>query len=164
MVITNDENTAQAIRKFAGIGYKHLTAEAGRTSLGISQVQDPNYERFDTIGLNYRMSEVCAAVGLAQFERVDQLVARRQECASFFAEAVDGCDWLVPQKTPAGYENVYYTYALKFYGNKKHGLSWKDFYNKYKAMGGDGFYGACNLPDIWNHVHSGWDQRQYPGS
>jgi len=146
MIVTNDEITAQTMRKFAGIGYKHMKADAGRTSLGISTAQDPNYERFDTVGLNYRMPEVCAAVGLAQFERVDQLVARRQECAKFFNEAIDDCDWMVPQKVPHDYENTYYTYALKYYGDQKHGLSWKDFYNKYKEMGGDGFYGACKNP------------------
>ena len=51
-----------------------MTASAGRTSLALSDVQDPDYERFDTIGLNYRMSEVSAAVGLAQFERASDIV------------------------------------------------------------------------------------------
>ena len=51
-------------RKFAGIGYKHLTADAGRTHLAIG-VQDPSYKRFDLIGLNYRMNDISAAVGMA---------------------------------------------------------------------------------------------------
>ena len=146
MIITNDASLAQRARKFAGIGYKHMTAEAGRTSLAIPQVQDPNYERFDTIGLNYRMPEVCAAVGLGQLERIHQLIERRKSCATFFKDAVKGCSWLIPQTVPKNYENTFYTYSLRFYGDQKFGLTWKDVYNKYLEMGGDGFYGACKVP------------------
>ena len=58
MIVSNDEIMAEKARKFAGIGYKHLTAIAGRTSLAIDAVQDPNYERFGALGLNYRMTEM----------------------------------------------------------------------------------------------------------
>jgi len=146
MIATNDKNLAQKARKFAGIGYKHLTAAAGRTSLSISEVQDPNYERFDSIGFNYRMTEVSAAIGLAQLERINTLVSRRQTVARMFDEAIEGCDWIVKQKVPQGYVHSYYTYAVRYYGDEKIGLSWKEFYNKYKEMDGDGFYGACKIP------------------
>ena len=82
MIVSSDPALATRARKFAGIGYKHMTATAGRTHLALSTVQDPSYERFDTIGLNYRMNAVSAAIGLAQLERVDQIVARRQACAA----------------------------------------------------------------------------------
>jgi perosamine synthetase len=146
MIVSNDENMAQKIRKFAGIGYKHMTAETGRTSLAMSTVQDPDYERFDTLGLNYRMTEVSAAIGLAQFERIESMVSRRQAVAKIFDEAVGDCDWMVCQKVPEGYVHAHYTYTVKYYGEEKHGVSWKQFYNQYKEMGGDGFYGACKVP------------------
>ncbi len=146
MIVSNDEILAQRARKFAGIGYKHMTAVAGRTSLAMSDVQDPAYERFDTIGLNYRMTEVSAAIGLAQLERVHSIVSRRQAIAKMFDEAVNGCDWIVKQKTPNEYIHSYYTYAVKYLGNDKIGISWKNFYNRYIEMGADGFYGACKVP------------------
>jgi perosamine synthetase len=146
MIVSNDEQLAQRIRKFAGIGYKHMTARAGRTSLALSEVQSPEYERFDTIGLNYRMSEISAAVGLAQFERISELITRRQRIAEIYDRVVEGCDWVVKQKTPEGYEHSYYTYSIKYLGEDKFGVTWKDFYNKYLEMGGDGFYGACKVP------------------
>ncbi len=146
MIVTNNDNLAQKARKFAGIGYKHLTGTAGRSSFSPSVFQDPNYERFDSIGINYRMTEVCAAIGLAQLERINFLISRRQSVANLFTEAISGFDWMIPQMVPDGYTNSYYNFAVRYYGDKAIGVSWKDFYNQYREMGGDGFYGACKVP------------------
>ena len=146
MLLTDNEEYATRARKFGGIGYKHMTASAGRTSLALSDVQDPDYERFDTIGLNYRMSEVSAAVGLAQFERIGDIVDRRIAVAKTFDEAVKGCEWIVPQYTPEGYKHSHYTYSFEYKGLEMIGVSWKEFYNMYVGMGGDGFYSACVVP------------------
>jgi len=146
MVISNDPELATRARKFGGIGYKHMTAKAGRTHLAMSTVQDPTYERFDTIGLNYRMNEVSAAVGLAQLEGIHKKVSLRQACAKLFTDAVKNCPWIVPQVTPDGFENSCYTFAFAYHGNEQRGVSWKEFYNRYIEAGGDGFYGACMIP------------------
>jgi perosamine synthetase len=146
MLLTDNEEYAIRARKFGGIGYKHMTATAGRTSLALSDVQDPDYERFDTIGLNYRMSEVSAAVGLAQFERINGIVERRIAVAKMFDEAIQGCDWIVPQYIPEEYKHSYYTYSFEYRGLEILGISWKDFYKMYTEMGGDGFYSACVVP------------------
>lgn len=146
MIVTNNEEFAVRARKFAGLGYKHMTATAGRTSLALSAVQDPSYERFDTIGLNYRMNEISAAVGLGQLERIDEIIDRRKKCAEFFRLSISNCDFLKEQYIPDGYEHSHYTFTVKYLGEKATGLSWKDFYNKYIEMGGDGFYGACKVP------------------
>ena len=146
MLLTDNEEFAIKARKFGGIGYKHMTASAGRTSLALSDVQNPDYERFDTIGLNYRMSEVSAAVGLAQFERIDFIVERRIAVANIFSKAVNGCDWIVPQFTPKNYKHSHYTFSFEYKGKEHLGISWKEFYNMYVEMGGDGFYSACVVP------------------
>jgi perosamine synthetase len=146
MVLTDNEVLARRARKFGGIGYKHMTAAAGRTSLALSDVQDPDYKRFDTIGLNYRMSEASAAIGLAQFERIDDIVERRRSVAKMFDDAVKGCEWILPQETPVDYKHSHYTYSFEYKGNEILGISWKQFYEQYLAMGGDGFYSACVVP------------------
>ena len=146
MIVTNDERLATRARKFAGLGYKHMTATAGRTSLAMSTVQDPDYERFDTVGLNYRMNEISAAVGLAQLERLDEIVNKRKQCADLFKEAVGGCKFLEIQKIPQCCVHSHYTFTVKYKGQKATGLTWKDFYHRYIEMGGDGFYGACKVP------------------
>ena len=146
MVVTSDPELATRTRKFAGLGYKHMTATAGRTNLALSTVQDPAYERFDTIGLNYRMNAISAAVGLAQLERVDHIVARRQACGRMFLNAIAGCGWIVPQTVMADIEHTFYTFAVDYRGETERGVKWKEFYNRYKAMGGDGFYGCVVTP------------------
>ena len=146
MIVTSDATLATRARKFAGIGYKHMTATAGRTHLALSTVQDPAYERFDTIGLNYRMNAISAAVGLAQLERVDHIVARRQACGRLYLEAVEGCKWMVPQTVSADTEHTFYTFAVDYRGEAERGVKWKEFYNRYLEMGGDGFYGCVVTP------------------
>ena len=146
MIVSNDAELARQARKFAGIGYRHLTADAGRTHLAIDVVQDPAYKRFDVIGLNYRMNDISAAVGIGQLERVDEIVQRRKDVGQLFLERTAGYDWFIPQRTPEGYEHAYYTFSADYHGEQAHGTSWKEFYNEYKAIGGDGFYGAVAIP------------------
>ena len=122
MIVCDDEEMATRARKFAGIGYKHMAASGGATHLATATVQDPAYERFDTIGLNYRMSRVQAAVGLAQFERVDQIVARRRAVAELFHEAIERCAWMRPQHVPEHSLHTYYTFAVDYLGAAVHGV------------------------------------------
>lgn len=146
IMCTDDEQLAVRMRKFAGIGYRTLSAVSGGTSLAKPEFQNPDFERFDSIGLNYRMSEISAAVLLGQLERIDELVARRKECGRLFNEAVAGCDWIVPQKVPAGLEHSYYTVAMVYHGAARFNVPWKRFYERYVELGGDGFYAELQCP------------------
>ena len=145
MAVTNDEELATSIRKFGGLGYKTLEPAAGMRSLLPREFQNPNYKRHDALGLNYRMPEICAAIGLAQLERVTSLVRRRQEVAQYFLEGVEGCDWVIPQKVPEDYTNTYWTFTVKYEGMDFYGVSWEKFYQMYRENGGDGFYGGLSL-------------------
>ena len=146
MIVTSNETLAIKIRKFAGIGYKNLTATAGRTSLASSEFQNPKYERHDVLGLNYRMNVVTAAVGLAQLERIEHLVQRRICIGEMFNKVVEGCSWLEPQGKLDKANHTYYTYGVKYDGELIKNISWEEFYEKYKNLGGNGFYAAWVNP------------------
>jgi len=137
MIVSNDAILATSARKFAGIGYKHMTAEAGRTSLSASTYQRPDYERFDTIGLNYRMSEIQAEVGLAKLVDVELVIERRQKIGYMWQHAFG------EQCQPHYYDadNVFYSAAKPYDGD-----DWVGFYDKFVEMGGDGFYAMPQLP------------------
>ncbi len=146
MVITDDEQLAERIRKFAGIGYKNLTAAGGQIKLNEDVFQDPDYKRHDCVGWNYRLTEICAAVGVAQMERVEEIVKMHRDIAQLYAEAIAGCDWLIPQAVPEGCTHSYWCYAVRYEGLAAKGVPWKAFYQKYKELGGDGFYAAWSVP------------------
>ena len=135
-VLTADPMVYERAIRFHDLG---LMRPVHQQALGKTAM--PNF-----LGVNYRMPEICAAVGLAQFERVHELVARRQEIARMYRKAIDGCAWMAPQSVPDGYEHTYYTYAVQYLGEEKFGLPWKRFWQRYRDLGGDGFYGACRPP------------------
>ena len=51
-------------------------------------IQNPDYSRHVSMGWNYRMPELCAAVALAQVENIDTLVEQRCKVAKLFNNAV----------------------------------------------------------------------------
>lgn len=144
IVTTNDELLALKCRKHGSLGYAAMKSTDGRIKIDKDMFQDPDYKRHDSLGWNYRMPEVAAAVGLAQLEKLDFFVNLRQGIAALYAQAIDDCDWLTPQYVPEGYTNTYYTYAVKFEGQKI-GVSWQDFRRKYMEYGGEGIYAAWSV-------------------
>ncbi len=46
----------------------------------------------DRLGFNYRLSDVNAAIGIAQLERLEELLAGRARVAALYAEALDGIE------------------------------------------------------------------------
>ena len=152
MIVTNDKELATKARKFAGIGYRHLSASAGKTHLASSTVQDPTYRRFDTLGYNYRMNPITASVLMGQLDRIDEIVNKRKYIGKMFLDATSGYDWFIPQYTPSNCEHSYYTFSVDYYENEIK-FKWKEFYNKYIEMGGDGFYSSPVMPYIEPSLH-----------
>ena len=60
----------------------------------------------DYIGWNYRLPELCAAVGLAQLERLDEFVAYRTKWAMEYEKLIKQVPWLVPQFVPSGMDRL----------------------------------------------------------
>ncbi len=146
ILVTNSESLAEIARKIGGHGFKNLKAEEGRTRLNQEIFQNPDYLRHDVLGWNYRLSEFGSAVALAQLERLEQLVDLRIKSASLFIEAMRECDYLIPQLTPEGYTNSYYTLGVRYEGEERIGVSWKEFRAEYVKQGGDGIYSAWMVP------------------
>ena len=62
----------------------------------------------------YRLPEVAAVVSLAQVEKLDWFVEKRERVAGFYKEVIADCDWFQPQKTSPENCNAYYTFAYGF--------------------------------------------------
>jgi len=143
MVTTNDAELADRVRRFNSLGYAAVKAGAGKGKITRETIQDPVYLRHASLGWNYRMPELCAAVALAQTERLPELVQARIHAANAYAQALQGCKWLVPQHVPEGFVHSYWTYAVAL--NCGDAFTWYDFRRKYREMGGDGIYAAWQL-------------------
>ena len=141
MVTTDNEEYGTIIRKHGGLGYKTLEAGQSLRQLLPKDFQNPHYKRHDTVGYNYRMNELTAAVGLGQLERVEFLVERRKKIARMYDEVFENCDYIIPQKVLQGHVNTYWTYTVKYEGD-----DWFGLYNSVKENGGDGFYGGLSIP------------------
>ena len=142
IVVTNNEKYAISMRKFGSLGYAAMKSGDGRIRINKNVFQDPSYKRHDTLGLNYRMPEVAAALGLAQTERLKHFLDLRIKIADMYLEAVSGCNFITPQKTPDGYLNTYWCFTVKF---EHKDVSWKEFRDKFLSFGGDGIYAAWTL-------------------
>ena len=144
MVTTNNKILAERVRKFGGLGFKTLKAKMGMTSLLPSIFQNPNFKRHDSLGLNYRMNQITAAVVLGQLEKVNILVNKRIKVAKYFLSSIKNCKWLEPQKVDKNYKHTYWTITLLFHEDKIN-ISWNKFYDLYKKKIGDGFYGGLSV-------------------
>jgi len=144
MVTTNDEDLATAVRRMNSLGYAAVGAAAGKGKIIRETIQDPLYERHSSVGYNYRMSELCAAVALAQLERLEELVALRSLSARILGDALtkSALQWLRPQAIPEGVEHSWWSYVLKL---DRPDVNWYDFRDRFRAAGGDGIYAAWRL-------------------
>jgi len=141
IVVTDDEDLATRMRQFGGVGFKNIDASTGKVRIDRNKFQDPNYERHNMLAYNYRMPELCAAVGLAQCERMEEFVNLRIKITEGYLDIIKNSELFVPQHVQEGYKNTYWTFAARFMG-QSHGIKWHEFRKKYMEFGGDGIYAA----------------------
>lgn len=70
-------------------------------------------EAYPEVGYNFRMSDIQAAVGLAQLDKLDSLVARRRECAARYGELLAPESRVVAPFIPAGTEPNFQSYLIR---------------------------------------------------
>jgi dTDP-4-amino-4,6-dideoxygalactose transaminase len=95
MFTTDDEDLARRA--------KHLSTQA--------RTPDRGYLH-DEIGFNYRLTNIAAALGVAQLERLDGFVAAKREIAMRYNEAFAGTAIQTPPALP-GQESTYWLYSIQ---------------------------------------------------
>ena len=71
-------------------------AAALRSERNQGRAPDMGWVDHDRLGFNYRLSELQAALGVAQLERLDQMLADRAAAASLYAERLTALDYGAP--------------------------------------------------------------------
>jgi len=68
--------------------------------------------KHERVGYNYRLSNLQAAVGLAQFERIDQFIKRRRRNARIYNEIFSKTDKIQTPPEEKWAKNVYWMYSI----------------------------------------------------
>jgi len=95
MVVTDDDSLANKVRQLKGQG------------------MDLNRRYwFSMIGYNYRMTNVAAAIGLAQLEKADWHIQRRREIAFWYYERLRGIQGLILPVEKEWAKSVYWMFSV----------------------------------------------------
>jgi perosamine synthetase len=95
MVVTNDDELAERLallRSHGGV------RREGRFT-------------FEAAGYNYRLSDVQAAIGIAQMRRLDEMLAARRHLAAALRDALGGVPGIEPPAVPAWDGHVYQAFV-----------------------------------------------------
>jgi len=97
MTITNREDLAERMTRFRDKGW----------------VRKPGSRHYVLLGLNYRMTELQGAVGLAQIKKVRDVVERRMRLGHYLTEMISDIEGITPAPVTEGSEHGYWLYALR---------------------------------------------------
>jgi perosamine synthetase len=71
------------------------------------------FESYPTVGYNYRMTDIQAAIGIEQLAKLDRLLARRREIARRYDEAFRALAGVQLPARPAYAEHAFQSYAIR---------------------------------------------------
>jgi perosamine synthetase len=95
MVVTNDDALAERLRLLRGQG------------------MDPQRRYWHPlVGFNYRMTNIAAALGVAQMERFDQLLQARKQIAAWYNERLGNSPFLELPGEASGVSSAFWMYSL----------------------------------------------------
>lgn len=94
MVTTDDDEVARVAR---------VVADQGQSGTYV----------YDRPGFNFRLSELHAALGVAQMSRLAEFVAARRKHAAFLRAALSGIEGLVLPEQPDGRVHVYHQFTVR---------------------------------------------------
>jgi len=93
-VITNNDDYAQRLDHFSDHGHDHIGSDRGA-------------EEHPYLGYNFRISELNAAVGLAQFRRIDEFLALQKKHYTIIRQELEQLSSVTFRTVPEGGEESY---------------------------------------------------------
>ncbi len=106
MITTNSPVYAEKLRILRQHGMSASVAERHGSNRVI-------FEDYPFVGYNYRMTDLQAALGIAQMKKLDDLVGRRRHLGRRYDATLAGHAWLRPPTIPSYAEPTYQSYAVR---------------------------------------------------
>ncbi len=100
MVTTNNSELASRLRRFRSHGIVRKP-EHGEW-----------YYEVEDLGYHYRMSDIQAALGLSQMQKIDAFIARRNELAAQYRQMFSGVSVDLPPPAQEGFLHGYHLFAV----------------------------------------------------
>lgn len=105
IALTNNSKLADRMARIRSHGVTRNPAEMRNTN-----PHPWEYEQVE-LGLNYRMTEIQAALGLSQLNRLEEFVTRRRQLAQQYDEQLSELPLTLPQINPTG-ESAWHLYPV----------------------------------------------------
>ncbi|WP_440946619.1 DegT/DnrJ/EryC1/StrS family aminotransferase [Methanosarcina sp. T3] len=99
MVVTNDRRFAEKVRYLSVFGM-----ETAHERESADKITIPS---FSGVGYNYKMSDISAAVGVAQMKKIEQIIKRKRDLAKYYDEKLKDIDGI---SSPWVHEDVTHVY------------------------------------------------------
>lgn len=131
LTITSNDHYGERCRLFADKGWPRYSAEGARDYL--------------CFGFNYRMTELTAAVALAQLEKLDRICERRTWAGDLLTEKLQDIPGLTPAVTQPGGVHTYWQYAIRI-NERVLGMTKERFAEAVRAEGGNCGAGYIGCP------------------
>jgi perosamine synthetase len=110
MLTTSDEQMAARLRRLR----QHAMSTSDLTR---HQLKSVVAEAYDEVGYNYRMTDMQAAIGLVQLDRLDGFLARRRALAMRYSDELKNVGWMIPPSEPAGFRHNFQSYMVRIAPN-----------------------------------------------
>ena len=110
MVITNDEETADKCRILRDHGAVESDLVRHRSKTGFLLAA------FEQLGFNYRMTDLQAAIGVCQMDKLNDIQESRRWLAARYDEALASISWLNTPAVPEGSVHSYQAYVCRIAG------------------------------------------------
>lgn len=105
VVTTNSDEWASVLRRFRNHG---ISVDAAQRAASGSWIYD-----VPTLGFNYRLTDIQAALGRAQLEHLPTWLARRREIAAMYSDMLAPLDVLELPVEPADRRSGWHLYAVR---------------------------------------------------
>jgi perosamine synthetase len=138
MLTTNDAELAARARSYASLGYR---MRHDQPRINSDEIKSPDHARHYSLGINARMNDITAQMGLGQLRNAVHFKASRVTAATLYANAIEGCEWMRQQGVPEGCSHDFWTFAVAL----KDKNLFRPFTDAVVRFGGERAYGAWRL-------------------
>ncbi|HEY7771671.1 MAG TPA: UDP-4-amino-4,6-dideoxy-N-acetyl-beta-L-altrosamine transaminase [Marinagarivorans sp.] len=111
-VLTNDGQLAKRVRQLATHGVERANDSWQQPA------SSPCYYEQQQLGFNYRLSDIHAALGLSQLNKLDRFIDARRKIVARYNQAFEGLKLQLPVE-PDGYHAAWHIYVVAFESAEK---------------------------------------------